>query len=220
MHVFNHASNSLKQMIPNRLSRQRRIRRLQKLIAASETLNVIMGAGPTKFAGWVETDRDILNIASPEDWRRLFAPASIDRLLSEHVFEHLDEADCRIALRECRRYLKPGGRLRLAVPDGFHPDPSYLDSVKPGGSGPGAEDHKVLYDYQMLNRIAAEEGFDCELLEYFDEQGEFHRASWDAADGFVERSVEHDPRNQQRPLSYTSLIADLHPQPQATANAG
>jgi len=199
-------------MITNRLGWQWRIRRLKKLIAVTQPLNVIMGAGPTKFEGWLETDRDILNIARPEDWRGLFSPASIDRLLSEHVFEHLDEADYRIALRECRRYLKPDGRLRIAVPDGFHPDPSYLDSVKPGGSGPGADDHKVLYNHKTLSQIAGEENFACELLEYFDERGEFHRASWSVTDGFVERSADHDPRNKQRPLSYTSLIADLRPQ--------
>ncbi len=46
------------------------------------------------------------------------------------------------------------------------------------------------------------------LLEYFDEAGNFHRSPWDASDGFVARSADYDPRNKEKPLSYTSLIVD------------
>jgi predicted SAM-dependent methyltransferase len=214
MNVFRYAPHSLKQTILyRRLSSQRRLRRLQKEIAISRPLNVVIGAGPTKFNGWLETDKDLLNITSPDDWRRLFKPASIDRLLAEHVWEHLDDSECRIALRECHRYLKPSGLLRIAVPDGFNPDPSYLAAVRPGGSGPGSDDHRVLYNHQTLSHIASEERFACDLLEYFDERRQFHHHTWNIADGFVERSEDYDPRNKQRPLSYTSLIVDLRPQP-------
>ena len=41
----------------------------------------------------------------------------------------------------------PGGNFRIAVPDGFHTDPSYIENVKPGGTGEGSEDHKNLFNY-------------------------------------------------------------------------
>jgi len=39
-------------------------------------------------------------------------------IFSEHCLEHLSLADGDAALRECWRLLKPGGTLRLSVPDG------------------------------------------------------------------------------------------------------
>ena len=97
------------------------------------------------------------------------------------------------------------------MPDGFHPDPTYIEHTRPGGSGPGAQDHKILYDHLTFTRILAEEGWEHTLLEYFDERGVFHRTGWSAKDGFVKRSADHDPRNRARPLSYTSLIIEFRP---------
>jgi predicted SAM-dependent methyltransferase len=210
MPVVNYAPDALKQTtLYRRLSRHRRLRRLQNQIAISRPLNVVIGAGPSAFPGWLETDKDLLNITSPDDWRRLFKPESIDRVLAEHVLEHLNDSECRIALRECYRYLKPGGLFRIAVPDGFHPDPEYVAAVQPGGTGPGADDHKVLYTYQTMIRLLVEDEWEYDLLEYFDERGEFHSKPWDPLDGFLARSEHTDSRNKERPLSYTSLIVDL-----------
>lgn len=36
------------------------------------------------------------------------------------------------------RVLKPGGYVRVAVPDGFHPDPAYIEMGRPGGYGTGS----------------------------------------------------------------------------------
>jgi predicted SAM-dependent methyltransferase len=46
------------------------------------------------------------------------------------------------------------------------------------------------------------------LLEYFDEQGEFHHEEWNAEEGFIKRSTRFDPRNTTNPTAYTSLIVD------------
>ena len=187
--------------------------RLRRLIAAMDPLKVVIGSGPTSFRGWIETDRDSLDITSPADWRRLFKPATIDRLLAEHVLEHLSESECRIALRQSRHYLKTGGIFRIAVPDGYHRDATYVEAVRPGGSSPDSAGHQTLFNYRMLSQIATDEGFTCELLEYFDENGQFHRVDWNIEDGFVERSERFDSRNKQSQLAYTSLIVDLRPGP-------
>jgi predicted SAM-dependent methyltransferase len=65
------------------------------------------------------------------------------------------------------------------VPDGLHPDPEYIEWARPGGSGSGALDHKVLYDYHSLEDVLQAAGFQVRRLEYFDEEGRFHFATND-----------------------------------------
>jgi len=45
------------------------------------------------------------------------ADGTVDAIYASHMLEHLDRAEARSFLAECRRVLKPGGILRLAVPD-------------------------------------------------------------------------------------------------------
>jgi predicted SAM-dependent methyltransferase len=103
---------------------------------------------------------------------------------------------------------RSGRHLRIAVPDGLHPDPKYIDHVKPGGTGPGCEDHQVLYTYRTLVGLLEAAGFEVRLLEWFDEEGQFHFREWDPDDGLVCRSTRYDERNAHDPTAYTSIIAD------------
>lgn len=171
-------------------------------------MRIVIGASGVFDAGWIPTDIDIFNILDEGDWQRYFAPNSIDALLAEHVWEHLTPQDGCTGARLCYRYLKPGGVLRIAVPDGLHPDPNYIEWVRVGGNGPGAEDHKVLYDYCSLKRLFEEAGFEVRLLEYFDETRNFQAEPWDPHDGMIHRSKQFDERNQDGALHYTSLILD------------
>lgn len=45
------------------------------------------------------------------------ADASVDVLYTCHMFEHLDRTEALLFLDEARRVLRPGGVLRIAVPD-------------------------------------------------------------------------------------------------------
>ena len=138
------------------LSRKRRIWNLRKLAGAARPLKVVLGAGPTRFPGWLQTDKEILDVTLPADWRALFEPGSIDTLLSEHMLEHLSPADARTAIAECYRYLKPGGLFRIAVPDGYRRDPDYVEEASPPKDG-----HQVLYNVDTLTTLrekAAEHG--------------------------------------------------------------
>ena len=50
-----------------------------------------------------------------------FAPGSVEEIYSRHMLEHLDPGDARRALEAWFRVLRPGGQLRLIVPDlAFH----------------------------------------------------------------------------------------------------
>jgi predicted SAM-dependent methyltransferase len=171
-------------------------------------LRVALGAGGIAQPGWICTDIEELNLLRPEDWESLFGSSLIDLLFAEHVWEHLSLDEARLANRNCFDFLKPSGTLRLAVPDGNNPDPSYRQAVRPGGTGPGAQDHKVLYDYKLLQQLLREAGFVTQVLEYWDEAGQFHFIDWSPEQGQVRRSRRFDPRNQNGTLAYTSLIVD------------
>ncbi len=188
---------------------QRRIH-AEVLIARRQgrPVKIIIGAGQTRYTGWIATDIPAFDISSKGHWRRLFPPAGIDRMLAEHVFEHLTAAQFSGFLARARDYLAADGRIRIAVPDGNHPSPEYINSVRPGGSGAGADDHKMLYTHEIISQLIAAQGYEFALLEAFDANGAFHRQPWSADDGFVSRSSAHDERNQDGVLRYTSLLVD------------
>jgi len=154
------------------------------------------------------TDIDTLNITKEGDWKRLLLFFKADHIMAEHVWEHLSEEDTILANANCFKFLKKKGVLRIAVPDGFHPDTKYIDYVKPGGNGIGADDHKILYNYKSMSEGLKKVGFKVQLLEYWDENGKFHFVDWTDEGGHIRRSKRYDPRNQNDTLNYTSLIVD------------
>jgi predicted SAM-dependent methyltransferase len=105
---------------------------------------IVIGDSATFDPGWNPTDLEALNILREADWERFFAPGSIDAMLAELVREHLTAEEAFQGAKHCHRHLKPGGYLRIAVPDGNNPDLEYIAYVKVGGCGAGAEDHKVF----------------------------------------------------------------------------
>jgi predicted SAM-dependent methyltransferase len=139
------------------------------MAAAGGSLRVIIGAGEQRWDGWIATHREQLDLCDRATWAAWFGERLADGLLCEHVFEHLTEAEGRTAAALCFAFLKPGGFLRLAVPDAFYPDPDYQNTVKPGGPGPSdhpAADHKIVYDHRSLSDVLASAGFTVDLLEY------------------------------------------------------
>ena len=175
---------------------------------AGQPVKIIIGAGQTHFPGWIATDIPAFDIRRPPHWRRLFPPASINNLLAEHVFEHLTSAQFSDFLATARDFLAIDGRIRIAVPDGNHPSSGYIKQVRPGGSGAGADDHKVLYTQASLCQLISGQGYAYALLEYFAADGVFHSQPWSAEAGFVSRSAAHDERNRDGALRYTSLLVD------------
>lgn len=157
---------------------------------------------------WFSTDIDVLNIIKEKDWANLLWFIRLDNIVAEHVWEHLNESDTSAANRNCFKFLKKYGIMRIAVPDGFHPDNNYIDYVKPGGHGAGADDHKILYNYKSMSKKLEESGFKVELLEYWDENGKFHFTEWSDDGGRISRSKRYDDRNVNGELKYTSLIVD------------
>lgn len=186
-------------------------RKIRESLTHYQKLRLVIGAGGVDVPGWILTDLPMLDALDSEHWARIFDFDSIDRILMEHVIEHWYEDQFRHFLKIVSPYLAKNAFIRVAVPDGLHPNAEYITYVRPGGVGFGADDHKVLYDYEIMSHILAAQGYDCRLLEYFDKKGEFHALTWDTEDGMIRRSAKYDPRNKEKPLSYTSLIFDCWP---------
>jgi predicted SAM-dependent methyltransferase len=171
----------------------------------------VLGSGATQWGGdWVSTDREFLDLLKPSDWERFFKPNTIAAMLAEHVWEHLTLEQGLLAARTCFIYLRPGGYLRLGVPDGFHPSKEYIEWVRVGGRSPMqiANGHKVLYNYQSFRSLLEQAGFRIQLYEYFDEHGVFQYQPWDPQFGMIRRSRRFDKRNQNGSLVYTSIVLD------------
>ncbi len=105
-------------------------------------MRVNLGCGPSPTPGWVNIDNSLtvrlarIPAISALIGRKSFIHAvrqsqirygtalhtglpagSADVIYSSHMLEHLDRREARLFLAEARRLLKPGGILRLAVPD-------------------------------------------------------------------------------------------------------
>jgi predicted SAM-dependent methyltransferase len=210
MSLTKHAPQSLRQSgIYKQLNRKRRQWLLRKQLHNANPLRVILGAGPIRFEGWFQTDKELLDVTSPDDWSILFKPESIDSVLSEHMLEHLSEAEGRIAAAECYRYLKPGGLFRVAVPDGYRRDAAYVKEAAPPNDG-----HQMFYNIDTLTALLEGVGFTTTPLEYFDAEEQFHAIPWDEKEGMIRRSVRFDTQQdfQRDGLFYTSLIIDARKQ--------
>jgi predicted SAM-dependent methyltransferase len=180
-------------------------------IPLSQPLRIIIGAGEQRWPGWLPTQKEMLDLLRPEDWETSFHARPPEAFLCEHVWEHLTEAEGRAAARLCFRYLKPGGYVRCAVPDGNFPNADYQRMVQVGGPGPQdhpAAGHKMVYDYRLFGDVFASAGFEVDLLEYCDEQGRFHYHQWSVDDGPIYRSLMLDHRNREGKLGFVSLILD------------
>jgi len=192
------------------LKKKKEKERFLNLLATnkSKPLKIVIGSGQRFTESWIPSEAHFLDLLEPKTWLKYFQKGQIDALLAEHVWEHLTPEQGKVAANTCNLFLKKGGRLRVAVPDGFHPDPEYINYVKPGGHGYGADDHKVLYNYNSFSSLFSDCGFKIETLEYFDENGEFHSKNWSNEDGYIYRSIRYDKRNNDGNPNYTSLIID------------
>lgn len=105
-----------------------------------------------------------------------FPDNSFDGIFSEHCFEHISLEAFKHVLSECYRMLKPGGDLRIVMPDGE----LYLDIYQKKKKGIKAEmpyeegyitamaringifrnhGHQFIYDYQTVEYLLNEIGF-------------------------------------------------------------
>jgi predicted SAM-dependent methyltransferase len=159
-------------------------------------MKIIIGAGGKTQEGWISTEQGQIDIVKGFE-------GEYDAMLIEDVFEHIPKDEILIALRNCYKHINPDGYIRVSTPDGYNPDPEYIEYVSPPHMG-----HRVIYNYHVLSDLFAQAGFTVSLLEWFDENGKFNARAWNEIDGNIERCLASDPRNQDGKPHYTSLIMD------------
>ncbi len=122
---------------------------------------------------------------------------SVDTVLSEHFFEHIPAQYGVLLVNECLRILKPGGNLRIAVPDYGSPKnkKAFLNKFDPKHT-----DHVEFPTYDWVKKLAASsEAKNYSISNYW--QGSmFHFCPTDYSLGWVKRTVENDKRNYRNIL--------------------
>lgn len=110
-----------------------------------------LGCGTRFHPDWVNIDKYPVNQnVMAHDLRQdlPFADNTFDVVYHSHVLEHFSRTEGKIFLSECFRICKPGGIIRIVVPDLENIVRSYLHVLEEGLSGnPEAE---VKYNWMML----------------------------------------------------------------------
>ncbi|OJJ23686.1 hypothetical protein BKI52_04865 [marine bacterium AO1-C] len=175
----------------------------------NKKVNLIIGGRSTNYPGWFTTDYYTLDVTKHQHYTKYFSSRKIDKILAEHVLEHLTIDQIEAMLENVKQFASENINVRIAVPDGYHADQNYIEQVKPNGTGVGSEDHKNLFTYQSLSEVFEKSGFKTYLVEYWDEKGVFHQGYTNDDKGYVKRSLINDPRNNDKKPHYTSLIIDF-----------
>ena len=106
-------------------------------VFSKKELKSVIGSGGIYQKEWIPTGIETINVSDSKTWSRFFKPNSLSAILGEHIWEHLSIEEAELALENCYRFLNKGGYVRIAVPDGFHPDPKYIKGC--GSIGPKEE---------------------------------------------------------------------------------
>lgn len=176
-------------------------------------IKIIIGSGNTFQKNWYATNEKWLDITNEHDWIKIFKKKIIiSNILAEHVFEHLTYAESIKALKIINKYMTKNSRIRIAVPDGYNPDPEYIKNIDINGSGVAADDHKQLLNVDTLSEILSKSNFNPKLIEGYDVNKNLYTEKYSIEDGFVKRSRQNNDPNLEKMWGFkdskTSLIID------------
>ena len=97
-----------------------------------------------------------------------FKENSVDFIYSSHMIEHFYPKEAFNFLKECYRILRPGGILRLAVPDLEKSSKKYLEDIKKNkNSKPAKEFNEIIYASSKKTRFGHHWMFDFLLIKDF-----------------------------------------------------
>jgi predicted SAM-dependent methyltransferase len=162
-------------MILTDLARPRERRKARSVSDRSADLLLHLGCGGEHKAGWINIDLlgdpvDVAwNLANPLP----FDDGSVAAVFHEHLLEHLPLQAGDSFMRECFRVLRPGGILRVGVPDAgrlirsYSGDREYLEELHPGRPSAliAAQElfywhrHCAMYDTETLGLFFQANGF-------------------------------------------------------------
>jgi SAM-dependent methyltransferase len=150
-------------------------RKARRFEETARPLQLHLGSGAVPKEGWVNIDLagDPVDLAWNLARGIPFSDGSADAIFHEHLFEHIPLQGGLSLMDECFRVLKPGGILRVGVPDAgellrsYAGDGAYLDALHPGRPTRllGAQElfywhrHMTMYDEDTLALIFRGGGF-------------------------------------------------------------
>lgn len=131
-----------------------------------------LGCGPRCIPGFVHIDAQPaphVDIVGPVE-RLPMGDNSVSLIYASHVLEHFGRNEYKAVLKEWFRVLKPGGILRLSVPDfaacaaiyyesGLADGLSGLVGLIVGGQRNEHDFHKMIFDEDFLCRELLDTGF-------------------------------------------------------------
>ncbi|HPE06192.1 MAG TPA: methyltransferase domain-containing protein [Smithellaceae bacterium] len=132
--------------------------------------NLHLGCGKKFIPGFIHIDARKFNHSDyvcQLDDLSIFKSDSVDLIYASHVLEHFKRYECKTALREWHRVLRPGGTLRLAVPD-FEAivkiyqekkDVELLIGLLYGGQDYQYNYHHIVFDFESLSKLLSSVGF-------------------------------------------------------------
>ena len=138
-----------------------------------------LGCGKRNFGeDWVHIDGSRYSHVKSHDIINLpFNENSVDLIYASHVFEYFDRDEAVEVLKKWKKVLKPGGILRLAVPDFEACAKLYVTKKEPLSKFVGmfygkwninvnsneSENnfvyHKTIYDFDSLEKVLNDNGF-------------------------------------------------------------
>jgi len=109
--------------VPDLIANRERLKELEaalfKRAEAEDGVFLNLGCGKRVLAGFVNIDKfsDAGGLLKADMYRLPFKNGTVDAIFSAHSLEHLPIRRAHLALRDCRRALKPGGAFLLSMPD-------------------------------------------------------------------------------------------------------
>ena len=187
--------------------------KLNLMLLLGNEVNLILGAALTSQPNWISTNEQWFDISNKLHWYRLFKnKRRLRKALAEHVFEHLTKEEMTCTIKLIHNHLTKNGTLRIAVPDGNHPDKNYRKHTGINGIGADASDHKQFITYEFLKSELENAGFKCILREGYTNDGNLVTNSFSDELGFIIRSRQNKILNDQKGWDFidsnSSLIID------------